>query len=61
MAHSPDHYRELGRLVARSKEIPAPELYELYQSRLMEALRLKATPRKTPMSCSTLWVISRKT
>jgi len=46
MAHSPNHYRELGRLVARAKEIPAPELHGLYQSRLMEALRLKATPKK---------------
>jgi uncharacterized protein YbgA (DUF1722 family) len=46
MAHSPNHYRELGRLVARAKEVPAPELYEHYQSRLMEALRLKATPKK---------------
>ena len=46
MAHSPNHYRELGRLVARAKEVPAQELYEHYQSRLMEALRLKATPKK---------------
>ena len=46
MAHSPNHYRELGRLVARAKEVPAQELYEDYQSRLMEALRLKTTPKK---------------
>ena len=46
LAHSTKHYRELGRLVARAKEIPARELYEHYQSRLMEALRLKATPKK---------------
>ena len=46
LAHSTEHYRELGKLVARAKEIPAPELYERYQSRLMEALRLKATPKK---------------
>jgi uncharacterized protein YbgA (DUF1722 family)/uncharacterized protein YbbK (DUF523 family) len=46
LAHSTNHYRELGRLVARAKEIPAQELYELYQSRLMEALRLKTTPKK---------------
>jgi uncharacterized protein YbgA (DUF1722 family)/uncharacterized protein YbbK (DUF523 family) len=46
MAHSPEHYRELGRLVARGKELPTPELYERYQARLMEALRLKATPKK---------------
>jgi uncharacterized protein YbgA (DUF1722 family)/uncharacterized protein YbbK (DUF523 family) len=46
LAHSPNHYRELGRLVARAKEIPVPELFESYQSRLMEALRPKATPKK---------------
>jgi uncharacterized protein YbgA (DUF1722 family)/uncharacterized protein YbbK (DUF523 family) len=46
LAHSPNHYRELGRLVAHAKEIPVSELYDRYQSRLMEALRLKATPKK---------------
>jgi uncharacterized protein YbgA (DUF1722 family)/uncharacterized protein YbbK (DUF523 family) len=46
LAHSTTHYQELGRLVARAQEIPAQELYELYQSRLMEALRLKATIKK---------------
>jgi uncharacterized protein YbgA (DUF1722 family)/uncharacterized protein YbbK (DUF523 family) len=46
LAHSPNLYRELGRLVARAKETPALELYENYQSRLMEALRLQATPKK---------------
>jgi uncharacterized protein YbgA (DUF1722 family)/uncharacterized protein YbbK (DUF523 family) len=46
LAHSPNHYRELGRLVARAKEVPAQELYARYQSQLMEALRLKATPKK---------------
>jgi uncharacterized protein YbgA (DUF1722 family)/uncharacterized protein YbbK (DUF523 family) len=46
MAHSPEHYRELGRLVARIKELPGRALYEHYQARLMNALRLKATPNK---------------
>jgi len=46
LAHSPNHYRELGRLVARAKELPLPELCDHYQSRLMEALRLKTTPKK---------------
>jgi uncharacterized protein YbgA (DUF1722 family)/uncharacterized protein YbbK (DUF523 family) len=45
-AHSTEHYRELGKLVARGKELPAPELYKRYQSGLMEALRLKATAKK---------------
>jgi uncharacterized protein YbgA (DUF1722 family)/uncharacterized protein YbbK (DUF523 family) len=46
LAHSVNHYRELGRLVARAKEFSAQELYERYQSQLMEALRLKATAKK---------------
>jgi uncharacterized protein YbgA (DUF1722 family) len=46
LAHSPNHYRELGRLVARAKEVPVQEFYATYQSRLMEALRLKTTPKK---------------
>jgi uncharacterized protein YbgA (DUF1722 family)/uncharacterized protein YbbK (DUF523 family) len=46
LAHSTNHYRELGRLVARAKEIPVQELYANYQSRLMEGLRLKATTKK---------------
>ena len=46
MSHSPRHYRLLGKLVARVKEIPLPEAYEQYQTRLMEALRLKSTIKK---------------
>ena len=46
LAHSPEHYRELGKLLAQGKTLPIPELYERYQSRLMEALHLKATPKK---------------
>jgi uncharacterized protein YbgA (DUF1722 family)/uncharacterized protein YbbK (DUF523 family) len=46
LAHSPKHYRELGRLVGRGREAPLPELCDHYQSRLMEALRLQATPKK---------------
>ena len=46
MSHSPKHYQLLGKLVARVKEIPLPEAYEQYQTRLMEALRLKSTIKK---------------
>ncbi len=46
LAHSPGHYRELGRLVAQAREMPVPALCDHYQSRLMDALRLKATPKK---------------
>ncbi len=46
LAHSPRHYRELGRLVAQAKGAPVQELSEHYQAQLMEALRLKTTPKK---------------
>jgi uncharacterized protein YbgA (DUF1722 family)/uncharacterized protein YbbK (DUF523 family) len=46
LAHSPDHYRCLGRLVARPREMSGPELWDRYQSLLLEALRLKATIKK---------------
>jgi uncharacterized protein YbgA (DUF1722 family) len=46
LAHSPRHYRELGRLVAQAKGAPVQELYEHYQAQLMKALRLKTTPKK---------------
>ena len=46
MSHSPKHYALLGKLVAQIKGIPLPELYEQYQTLLMEALRLKTTIKK---------------
>ena len=46
LAHSPNHYRDLGKLVARAREIPLKELSAGYQTLLLEALRLQATPRK---------------
>jgi uncharacterized protein YbgA (DUF1722 family)/uncharacterized protein YbbK (DUF523 family) len=46
MAHSPNHYGLLGKLVARVKETPLNEVYEQYQTLLMEALRLKSTVKK---------------
>jgi uncharacterized protein YbgA (DUF1722 family)/uncharacterized protein YbbK (DUF523 family) len=46
LSHSPKHYRDLGKLVARGQELPLQELYHHYQSQLMEALRLKTTPKK---------------
>jgi uncharacterized protein YbgA (DUF1722 family)/uncharacterized protein YbbK (DUF523 family) len=46
LSHSPRHYRELGKLVARGKGLPVQELHHHYQSQLMEALRLKTTPKK---------------
>jgi uncharacterized protein YbgA (DUF1722 family) len=36
----------MGKLVARAKELPIRELYQQYQTILMEALQLKTTPKK---------------
>jgi len=46
LAHSPMHYREMGRLIAGIKGISSERLYETYQSLLMAALQLKATTAK---------------
>ena len=46
MAHSQKHYRDLGRLVAAGKNVQPGELYDRYESLLMEALGLKATVAK---------------
>jgi len=46
LAHSPRHYRLLGRLAARAQEIPGKELAAQYQALLLEAMKLPATARK---------------
>ena len=46
MAHSVEHYRSLGRLVATARELPAETLRLQYLSGLMHALRLTATVKK---------------
>ena len=46
LSHSETHYRAMGKLVARAGEVPPGLLLDEYQAKLMEALRLKATPRK---------------
>ena len=46
LSHSPKHYQLMGRLVAKAKEIPLNELYQQYQTLLMESLKLKTTPKK---------------
>ena len=45
MAHSPRHYRELGRLAAEDQR-PPKERLAAYAQGLQEALRLQATPKK---------------
>jgi len=46
MAHSPEAYRELGRLVARLKETPRDEFAWRYQERMLSGLRQGATRGK---------------
>ncbi len=46
LAHSPKHYREMGRLVAHAKALPPDDLFPRYEALLMEAMELKATPAK---------------
>jgi uncharacterized protein YbgA (DUF1722 family)/uncharacterized protein YbbK (DUF523 family) len=46
LAHSPQHYRQMGKLVAQGKELPLKELYARYQDDFQEALRLKTTNKK---------------
>jgi uncharacterized protein YbgA (DUF1722 family)/uncharacterized protein YbbK (DUF523 family) len=46
LAHSPKHYQIMGKLVAGQKSIPWQDLYEQYQTLLLESLELKTTPKK---------------
>ena len=46
MAHSPEMYREMGRLVAEGKQVVPAELLDRYQELLMRALSLHATVKK---------------
>ncbi len=46
MAHSPKHLRQMGYLVAHSREISAEELISHYEKLLMEAMELKTSTAK---------------
>jgi uncharacterized protein YbgA (DUF1722 family)/uncharacterized protein YbbK (DUF523 family) len=46
LAHSQSAHRATGKLVAGAKDFSLKELYDRYQTHLMETLRLKTTPRK---------------
>jgi uncharacterized protein YbgA (DUF1722 family)/uncharacterized protein YbbK (DUF523 family) len=46
LSHSSKHYQIMGKLVAQAKEIPLKNLFQQYQTILMEALQLKTTPKK---------------
>lgn len=46
LAHSTEHYRAAGKLVASVKKPAVSDAYSRYQAVLMAALRLKTTPKK---------------
>lgn len=46
MAHSPKHYREMGRLVADAKRHTPENLFEVYSALLNTAMSLRATTAK---------------
>ena len=46
MAHSPEVYRQMGKLVARAGELEPGTLYDDYLKRLMKGLRMKTTVAK---------------
>jgi uncharacterized protein YbgA (DUF1722 family)/uncharacterized protein YbbK (DUF523 family) len=46
LSHSPRHYQDMGKLVAAGKALSDHELFERYELLLMEALKLKTTPKK---------------
>jgi uncharacterized protein YbgA (DUF1722 family)/uncharacterized protein YbbK (DUF523 family) len=46
LAHSPQHYRKMGKLVAGGKLVTPATLFSQYEALLVEALRLKTTAKK---------------
>jgi uncharacterized protein YbgA (DUF1722 family)/uncharacterized protein YbbK (DUF523 family) len=46
LSHSPELYREMGKLVARAGALPIAPLLADYQTLLMKAMRLRASVRK---------------
>ncbi len=46
LAHSPKHYRELGKLVASIKDYEPSEFADEYKKTFMEALSFRSTPAK---------------
>jgi uncharacterized protein YbgA (DUF1722 family)/uncharacterized protein YbbK (DUF523 family) len=45
-SHSTRYYQEMGRLVARTRELPTKELFERYERNFLDALKLIATNKK---------------
>jgi len=50
MAHQPQLARQLGKLTAKAKEMPLPELLSSYEAQMMDIMKYKSTPRKNANS-----------
>jgi uncharacterized protein YbgA (DUF1722 family)/uncharacterized protein YbbK (DUF523 family) len=46
LSHSEKHYRIMGKMVAQARPKPVEKIFQDYEQMLLEALRLKTTPRK---------------
>jgi len=46
LAHSPRYYQMMGNLMAKGKDFPLKQLYQKYQTLLMESLNLKTSVKK---------------
>jgi uncharacterized protein YbgA (DUF1722 family)/uncharacterized protein YbbK (DUF523 family) len=46
LSHSTKHYQSAGRLVAANTKVTPSELYDTYEGLLLEALKIKSTPKK---------------
>ncbi|TWI71210.1 uncharacterized protein YbgA (DUF1722 family) [Desulfobotulus alkaliphilus] len=46
LGHSPEHYREMGKLVAKGKELERESLFREYEKLLLTALSRKSTRKK---------------
>jgi len=46
LSHSPKHYQMMGKLVAQAKDLSLKQLYQEYQTLLIESLYLKTSPKK---------------
>jgi uncharacterized protein YbgA (DUF1722 family) len=46
MSHSPNHTQMMGKLVAQGKTLPVKDLFNQYETLLMDALRLQTTLKK---------------
>lgn len=53
LSHSQEHYRKMGKLVAKGKKLQPVQLFDEYEALLLSALRLKATLKKISMCLCT--------